>query len=101
MPVVPQGYSIFVVDLHYVATPDRIEAALADHIEFVKANFASGTFIASGRKASGAGGVILAVAEKSVQLEAILRDDPFQQLELAEFKVTEFIPAMVAAGLEQ
>lgn len=101
MPVVQHGYSIFVVDLHYVASPDRVEAALSDHIDFVKTNFASGVFIASGRKASGTGGVILAVAEEAGQLEAILREDPFQQLGLAEFKVTEFIPAMLAPGLEK
>jgi uncharacterized protein YciI len=101
MPVVPAGYNVFVVDLHYVAPLERVNDALPGHMDFVKANFASGVFIASGRKLSDTGGVILAVAENLQKLEAILRNDPFQQLGLAEFRITGFAPAMLAPQLEK
>jgi uncharacterized protein YciI len=96
MPVVPDGYSMFVVDLHYVASADRVEAAFSGHIDFVKANFATGMFIASGGKVSKTGGVIIAVAENIGKLEAILHEDPYQKLGLAEFRITEFVPAILA-----
>lgn len=99
MTIVPNGYGMFVVDLHYVASTDRIEAAFPDHIGFVKANFATGMFIASGGKASKTGGVIIAVAENIESLEAILREDPYRVLGLAEYKITEFVPAMLAPQL--
>ena len=50
MPVVPDGYSLFVVDLHHVVPLEQVDAAISGHVEFLKRNYASGTFLASGRK---------------------------------------------------
>jgi uncharacterized protein YciI len=94
MPVVPDGYSMFVVDLHYVVSLDRVDAAIPAHVEFLKQNYASGVFVASGRKVPRTGGIIIAVAENRGKLDAILRLDPFQKMGLAQYSVTEFIPLM-------
>ncbi|WGR56472.1 hypothetical protein E3U25_01010 (plasmid) [Paracoccus versutus] len=90
---------MFVVDLRYTAPIERVDAAVPEHIQFVKANFAAGVFIASGRKDTGDGGLIIAVAENRAQLEAILLEDPFKKLELAEFHISGFEPAMMADQL--
>lgn len=101
MPVVPDGYSMFVVDLHYIVPADRVDAAIPDHVEFLKRNYASGAFIASGRKVPRTGGIIIAVTENRSKLDAILRQDPFQQMGLAQYAVTEFIPSMLAHQLDR
>lgn len=100
MPVVPDGHSMFVIDLHYVASLDRVDAAIPDHVEFLRRNYASGTFLASGRKVPRTGGIIVAVAESRGKLDAILDQDPFQQMGLARYSVTEFIPSMLCRQLQ-
>jgi uncharacterized protein YciI len=99
MPAVLDGHSMFVVDLHYVVSLDRVDSVIPDHVEFLKRNYASGAFIASGRKAPRTGGIIIAIAENRGKLDAILRQDPFQQMGLARYTVTEFIPSMLAHRL--
>lgn len=98
MPVVPDGYSMFVVDLHYVVSLDRVDAAIPAHVEFLRQNYASGVFIASGRKVPRTGGIIIAVAEDRGKLDAILRLDPFQKMGLAQYSVIEFIPSKPEAA---
>jgi uncharacterized protein YciI len=99
MAVILEGYSKFVVDVDYVAAPEHIDAAMAAHIEFVTAHFA-GTFLVSGPKTSGTGGIILATAAEAGQLNAILREDPFCKLGLDRFSMSEFGPAMRVVALQ-
>ena len=61
MPAVLDGHSMFVVDLHYVVSLDRVDSVIPDHVEFLKRNYASGAFIASGRKAPRTGGIIISM----------------------------------------
>jgi len=96
MTVVPDGCNMFVVDLHYVGSLDRVDAAMSEHVEFLKKNYASGVFIASGRKVPRTGGIIIAVAQDRAALDSVLCQDPFQQLGLAQYSITEFIPSMLA-----
>jgi uncharacterized protein YciI len=100
MPLIPDMHNMFVVDLHYVAPLDRIDALIPEHGEFLKRNYDAGVFIASGRKVPRTGGVIIAVSDSKDRLEAILREDPFHQNGLAQYSVTEFQPAMRAAALD-
>lgn len=99
LPLLPENHSMFVVDLHYVAPLDQVDSAIPGHVEFLTKNYASGVFIASGRKVPRTGGVIIAVAESKEKLEAVLGEDPFQHLGLARYTVTEFIPSMLAPQL--
>ncbi len=96
MSVVPEGFNIFVVDLKYVASSQQLQEAFDDHIDFVKAHFASGMFIASGGKPSKDGGVILAVASTEYEISQAIKDDPYSRLGLADYSVTEFIPALMS-----
>ena len=93
----PNGHSMFIVDLNYIVSLDRVDAAIPDHVDFLKKNYASGIFLVSGRKVPRTGGVILAVAENKERLQAILDEDPFQQLGFAHYTVTEFVPSMWAS----
>lgn len=99
MTLIPSEQNLFVVDLHYVASFDKIEPELDAHVEFLEENYASGNFIASGPKVPRTGGVIIATAETREALERILASDPFNSKNLARYTVTEFSPSMTAAQL--
>jgi len=89
---------MFVVSLTYTAPLEQIDASLAEHAEWLKAGYAAGVFLASGRKVPRDGGVILARGERAA-LEARLAADPFAVSGLARYEITEFIPTMTADDL--
>jgi uncharacterized protein YciI len=81
---------MFVIELIYKADLDRIDAQMRSHVRFLKKYYAAGNFLVSGRKIPRDGGIILAVAESRAQIEAIVAEDPFYVLGLADFRVIEF-----------
>jgi uncharacterized protein YciI len=89
---------MFIVSLSYIAALEAIDARLAEHAEWLKAGYAAGVFLASGRKVPRNGGVILARGERAA-LEARLAADPFALAGLARYEITEFIPTMTVDDL--
>lgn len=90
---------MFVVLLSYTAPLAEVDRHLPAHREFLSANYATGTFLLSGRKQPRDGGVILAKAESREALEAILAQDPFQAHGVADYQIVEFTPTMAAPFL--
>jgi uncharacterized protein YciI len=81
---------MFVIELTYKVALAEIDAAMKPHVAWLQRHYASGTFIASGRKIPRDGGVILATAPDRATLEAIVREDPFVARGLADARVIEF-----------
>ncbi|GAA1268987.1 YciI family protein [Kitasatospora nipponensis] len=90
---------MFVVTLTYTAPLERIDALVAEHVEWLDAHYASGAFLASGRQVPRVGGVILARAQSREALDAILAQDPFGRAGAAVYQVTEFLPTKTAPEL--
>jgi len=91
---------MFVVSLTYIRDLAEVDKHLDAHIDYLKQEYAKGSFIASGRKIPRTGGVILSCLKSKDELELILANDPFHKAGIAEYEVTEFTPSMVAAGYE-
>lgn len=91
---------MFILSLRYVRPLDEVEALLADHVEWLKANHAAGYFLAWGRKVPREGGVIFARVGDRAQAEALAASDPFVRGGVAEVDVIEFAPSFTAPGLE-
>ncbi|MFB7619859.1 YciI family protein [Kitasatospora sp. NPDC056181] len=91
---------MFVLELTYTAPLDRIDAVLAEHVEWLKEHYTAGTFLASGRKVPRDGGVILAAGADRATIEEITRTDPFTRAGLAEYTVTEFVATTTAPALD-
>ncbi|MCF3102650.1 hypothetical protein IPZ58_13790 [Streptomyces roseoverticillatus] len=91
---------MFVLELTYIAPIERIDAALPEHIAWLDAHYASGVFIASGRKVPRDGGVILALGDDRKKIEEITKSDPFTVAGVCEYSITEFIPTKTAPALE-
>jgi uncharacterized protein YciI len=91
---------MFVIELSYQVELQRIDAAMAAHMAFLKRYYAAGNFLVSGRKVPRDGGIILAVAKSREELESIMREDPFVAQGLAGFRITEFRASQHADDLQ-
>ena len=92
---------MFVIELIYKASLQDIDAHMAAHVRFLNKYYAAGNFLVSGRKIPRDGGVILAVGTDRRQIEALIREDPFHQHGLAEFRVIEFRASQKARDIQQ
>ncbi len=90
---------MYIVSLTYKASLEAIDKELNNHIDYLKKQYAAGNFLASGRKIPRNGGVILAKAQSREELDEILRQDPFNQNNLADYEVIEFVPSMTSKEL--
>ena len=90
---------MYVVNITYTASLDRIDDALEAHRAFLGQQFDAGVFIAAGPKLPRTGGIILAVRIDRERLDAILATDPFAQQQLATYAVEEFKATRLAPGL--
>jgi uncharacterized protein YciI len=91
---------VFILELTYIAPLERVDEVLPDHVGWLKTHYATGEFIASGRKIPRDGGVILAVTADRASVEAITATDPFVLAGVCEYRLTQFVATTVANGLE-
>jgi uncharacterized protein YciI len=82
--------AMFVIELTYKATLAEIDANMAAHVHFLNKYYAAGQFLVSGRKIPRDGGIIVAMAKSRQQIEAIVRQDPFIERGLADFRIIQF-----------
>ena len=90
---------MFVIQLHYVKPLEEVDRHVGAHRDWLERHYASGHFLLSGRKEPRTGGVILALAQDRAAIDAILAQDPFALAGVADYAITEFIPAMAAEPL--
>lgn len=89
-----------IVTLTYTADLAAIDAALAEHRDWLDRNFADGAFLASGPQQPRTGGVILCAGIARDELDRRLADDPFRRRSLAEYAITTVTFSRYSAGLE-
>lgn len=92
---------MFVIELTYKVDLVEIDAHMAAHVRFLKKYYASGNFLVSGRKIPREGGIILAVGKSRREIEAILKEDPFCEHGLAEFRIVEFRASQRADDIQK
>ncbi len=81
---------MFVIELIYKSDLAEIDKHMAAHVMFLKKYYAAGNFLVSGRKIPRDGGIIITVGKTRRQIEAIIREDPFFEHGLADFRIIEF-----------
>lgn len=91
---------MFIVTITYTQPIKAIEAKTVEHREWLDIHVASGLIIAAGPMVPRTGGILVVRGGGAKEdLEALLKDDPFQIHGLADYKITEFkagklIPAL-------
>lgn len=86
-----------VVLLTYRVPLDEIDAAMKAHMKWLDKGYDEGVFLASGRQAPRAGGVIVSRGHKA-EVEALVASDPFVAGGKAEAQVIEFNASQAADG---
>jgi uncharacterized protein YciI len=92
---------MFVVELIYKAALAKIDAHMPEHVAFLKKYYDAGHFVVSGRKIPRDGGIIIAVGKDRAQIEAIMAEDPFCSLGLADVRVIEFRASQRANDIQR
>src|ERR1700752_1841779 len=95
------GTAMFVIELTYKATLAEIDANMSAHVMFLKKYYAVGNFLISGRKVPRDGGIIVAVGKRRQQIEAIIREDPFYERGLADFRIIQFRASQRADDIQK
>jgi len=95
------GVIMFVIELIYKAALAEIDRSMPAHVDFLKKYYAAGNFLSSGRKIPRDGGIILAVGRNRQQIEAIVREDPFYERGLADFRIVQFRASQRADDIPQ
>lgn len=90
---------VFILDLTYI-DPGRVDATRAQHMTWIRQQFDAGAFVASGRKTSGDGGIIIAVGDDRAAIEALAATDPFVTENVAEYRITGFLATTTAPALK-
>lgn len=91
---------LFVAVLTYVAPIEQIDAAGKDHVAWLQRGYDQGVFLASGRRVPRTGGIILASAASVEEVEAWMRQDPFQSRGLATAEIYPFEANMTSDGMK-
>jgi uncharacterized protein YciI len=93
--------SMFVIELSYKASLTEIDAHMAAHVVFLKKYYAAGNFLVSGRKIPRDGGIIVAVGSSRRVVETIIKEDPFYEHGLADFRIIEFRASQRADDIQK
>jgi uncharacterized protein YciI len=92
--------SVFIVSLTYKSELSEVDKLINEHVKFLEKYYASGKFIASGRKVPRTGGIILVNAFNKAEVDAIVKEDPFYIANVANYEITEFVPTMASKEFE-
>ncbi len=91
---------MFIVTLTYLKPVQDVDALMAGHIAWLDEGYASGLFVASGRRVPRTGGVILARSGDEAALRAFLARNPFAVHEAARLDVVEFVASRALPELD-
>ncbi|MFI6005342.1 YciI family protein [Streptomyces sp. NPDC051366] len=90
---------MFVLELTYTAPVEAVEEEMDAHIAWLDGYYASGVFLASGRKVPRDGGIVLAAGVSRAEIERIAAEDPFTLAGVCEYRITEFIATKTSGDL--
>ncbi|MEU6314979.1 YciI family protein [Streptomyces sp. NPDC047014] len=90
---------MFVMELTYTAPLEAVEEQMDAHLAWLNGYYASGVFLASGRKVPRDGGVVLAGGVSRAEIERIAAEDPFTVAGVCAYRITEFIATKTSTDL--
>lgn len=91
---------MFVLELTYTAPVERVDALRDAHMAWVNDHYEDGLFLASGRKGTRDGGVVLAAGDDRARIDAVVATDPFVLDGVCAYRITHVAVTRTAPGLE-
>ncbi|MBS1493231.1 MAG: GTP cyclohydrolase [Bacteroidetes bacterium] len=83
---------MFIILINYTKPVEEVNAVLADHRAYLDTLYAQNKLICSGRKNPLTGGVLLSNAKSRVEIDEIIKNDPYNIKGVADYEVIEFTP---------
>lgn len=83
---------MYIISLTYKKPIEEVEKHIQEHIAFLQKYYDKNKFVFSGRKNPRIGGIILANNVSEIEIIEIIKEDPFQKNEIADYELIEFIP---------
>ncbi|RSS82978.1 YciI family protein [Streptomyces sp. WAC06614] len=90
---------MFIMELTYTAPVEEVEEHMDAHLAWLDGHYASGTFLASGRKVPRQGGIILAAGASRAEIERIAEEDPFTVAGVCSYRIVEFLATRTSSYL--
>ncbi|RDI45415.1 YciI family protein [Falsibacillus pallidus] len=90
---------MLIVELDFNHPIESNELIREQHNLFLKKYYENKTFMTSGPKHSNTGGIIVAGNISREQLEVILKEDPYWQNGIAQYRIIEFSSTIVSSDL--
>ena len=90
---------MFILTLTYKVPNNEVDRHLEAHMAWLREGYASGLFLAAGRRVPRTGGMILTSGERDA-VEAMIRRDPFRLNGIADYTISEVNITSTAEGLE-
>jgi len=91
---------MFIINLTYIVPLEELDQHMAEHVKYLQKYYQKNVFVASGRKVPRTGGIILALAGSSAEIEELIKEDPFYKHGLAQFDITEFLTSQFHPDLK-
>ena len=83
---------MFIIILTYKKPLAEIDLHVPAHRAFLDAGYKNNAFVVSGGQVPRTGGVILSQLTNRTDVEALIKQDPFYQHDLADYQIIEFMP---------
>lgn len=91
---------MFIVLLTYIRPLEEVDALIPDHVRFLDEQYASGLFVASGRRVPRTGGFFLISGQDRDRVMAAIELDPFKIGGVASYEVNELVATKMRQGFE-
>ncbi len=83
---------MFIIILTYKKPIEVVDQYLIEHRTFLDDCYKKNIFITSGPQKPRTGGILISQLKDRLELEDVLKQDPFEIHQVAEYKIIEFDP---------
>lgn len=83
---------MYIILINYTKPIEEVNAVVADHRAYLDTLYAADKLICSGRRSTLTGGVLLSNAKTREEIDNIIKNDPYNLKQVAEYEVIEFTP---------
>jgi uncharacterized protein YciI len=81
---------MFVVKITYLVGAEEVDKYVKLHRDFLDIYYKKGLFLASGPMSPRTGGIVIVGGDDKAGLEAIMKEDPYNQAGIASYEIMAF-----------
>lgn len=83
---------MFIVDIEFTTSLEIVNQYVMEHRAWLDEKYKEGLLLCSGPKEPRTGGVIVALCTNKNAVDNLIKEDPYYNNKIANYKITEFLP---------